>query len=522
MAMTETRPAPEAAPVATSPSAPADRPGLVGWFSTSDHKRVGRMFIATSLLFLLVSGVVGELLAIERASAGLDLFDGNDFAQVWTFHGESALWLFLVPMLLGIATFVVPLQVGSPEIAFPRGSAVAYWAYLVFGGLLIGAYLADGGPTGSEFGAVDLHLLALAGLTVAMLVGVVSVVTTALTMRAGGMTLMDIPLFTWSVVVGGSLTLLTAPVLLARLALLYVTHHFGGSYDLNDYGAVSWMFSVPQVYLVAVPAAGVALEIVPVVARRPLRAHGAAMVVVALLGVIGLGAWAQVPSTFDDVLYVAIGLAAILPALALLGLLADTLRTGRPDPRAALLFAIGSVLLLLAGAVVGGLSAIDGLDLRGTVWETAQVHLVLGGAAWLGALAALWWWAPKVYGAVLSDAAGVLVFLATFLGVIALAVNDLVNGLGNDTALRAVGEEALGDAESLNVLGAIGGGLVALGAVLVVLVLLGTLRGGGVPADPWGGYTLEWSTTSPPPPSNFSAPVPPVSSPTPLLDEVTA
>jgi len=521
MAMTETRPAPQAA--AATAGAPADRAGLAGWLSTSDHKRIGRLYIATALLFLLVGGVIGELLAVERVSNGFDVLTAGSFAQAYTFHGEVALWLFLVPLLLGIATFIVPLQVGSPEIAFPRGSATAYWSYVVSGGLLIGAYLANGGPSGGQPAAVDLHLLALAGLTVATLLGLVSVLTTALTMRAGGMALGDVPAFTWSVVVGGSLTLLTAPVLLARLAILYVTHHFGGSYDLNDYGAIGWMFSVPQVYLVAVPAAGVALEIVPVVSGRKLRRRGASMVIIGLLGVVGLGAWAQVPSSFDDFLYVAIGLAAIVPPLALLGLLADSLRNGRPAPRAALLLAMGSVLLLLAGAAVGALSVIDGLDLRGTVWEAAQVHLVLTGAAWLGALAAIWWWAPKLYGVVLSEAAGALAFVTTFVGTLVLAAPDLVNGMANDVPLRATHFGSSG-ARALNAVSAIGGGLVALGAVVVVLSLLaaGLRKGQRAEADPWGGHTLEWSTTSPPPPSNFSAPVPPVTSPTPLLDEVDA
>jgi cytochrome c oxidase subunit 1 len=518
MAMTETRPAPSDAVAAGASGAPADHAGLAGWFSTSDHKRIGRLYIATSLLFLLVSGVVGELLAAERLGDGFDIIGHGAFSQVYTFHGEAGLWLFIVPLLLGIATVIVPLQIGSPEVAFPRGTATAYWAYVVSGGLLVGAYLADGGPSGGEPAAVDLHLLALAGLTVATLLGIISLLTTILTMRAGGMTLADVPAFTWSVLVGGGLTLITAPVLLARLAVLYVTHHFGGSYDIADYGSISWMFSIPQVYLVAVPAAGVAFEVVPVLAGHKLRNHGAALVLLGLLGVVGLGSWAQVPETFDKFLYIAIGIAAVVPPLAILATLADTLRSGRPAPKAALLFALGSVLLLLAGAVVGALSTIDGLHLQGTVWDAAQAHLVLTGAAWLGALAALWWWAPKIYGAVLNEAVGAFVFLTTFVGVLALAVPDLINGLANDVALRTT-DFASDSERGLNAVSVAGGGLVALGAVLVVLVLLGTLRRDrDVAADPWGGYTLEWATTSPPPASNFSAPLPAVTSPTPLLD----
>jgi cytochrome c oxidase subunit I+III len=519
MAMTETRP--EATTmVAPAPAsvAPTDRPGFGGWFTTADHKRIGRLYIGTSLLFLVIGGLVGAVLAVERTQSGVDLVDGDWFFQLYTAHAEVLLWLFLVPFFVGLATVVVPLQVGSSDIAFPRGSATAYWGYLVSGATLIGAYAADGGPDGTDSVAVDLHLLALGAVIVSLGLGLVCVLTTALTLRAPGMTLDRVPAFTWSMVVAGGLLVMTGAVLLARLIELFMLSHFGGDYGLSQYeNAVGWVFTIPTIYLFAVPAAGVAFDVVPVLSRNRVRSHGITLLVVAMLGIVGIGAWAQVPETFDDLLYVAIGLAAVIPALAMLGGLGDNLRSGRPAFNASLLMAMGSVVMIVVGAIAGGLLAIDGLDLQGTVWVSGQAHLVLVGGAGLGALAGLWWWAPKLFGSRLPEGAGVLAFLAVFGGTLIMAVPDLINGL-DDVPLRETGFDST--AEGLNIVSAVGVGLVVLGGLLVVLVAFrAALRGGTTDPDPWGGGTLEWATTSPPAADNFTVPVPPVRSATPLLDE---
>jgi cytochrome c oxidase subunit 1 len=201
MAMTETSPASDQTPAAAAGAvapAPVDPAGLAGWLSTSDHKRVGRLWIATSLVFLLVGGVLGELLGGERLSSGADMLKNGTFAQVSTLHSEAAVLLFLVPFFIGLATYLVPLQVGSPEIAFPRGSATAFWGYVVGGLLLCGSYVADGGITGTTSTSVDLTFLSIVLLAAALALGAVSVVTTALTMRAPGLDLLTTPLFTWS------------------------------------------------------------------------------------------------------------------------------------------------------------------------------------------------------------------------------------------------------------------------------------------------------------------------------------
>jgi heme/copper-type cytochrome/quinol oxidase subunit 1 len=438
---------------------------------------------------------------------------------VYTLHGEVAVLGFLVPFFVGLATYLVPLQVGAPDIAFGRGAALGYWTYLVSGLLLLAAYAANGGPLGGSDLAVDLHLLALIGLNLALCIGLVSVLTTALAWRARGMTLLRTPLFTWSVVVGGGLTLLACPVLVARLIEGYIAHHYG-DVDLAS-ASTAWFFAVPQVFVLVVPAAGVAAEIIPVMARSRHRVHGAAVVILGLMGVLGFGAWAQSAERADELLYVGVALASLLPALALLALLGDTARRGRLSLGAANLLALGAVVHLLLGALAGAAAAIEPLELQGTVWQAAQVHYSLYGAATLGAFAALWFWAPKIWGVMLGELQGKAVFALTFLGALLLSAPDLVNGLVENQLLADPEFDEGGLSVALSALSLLGGLLGVLGVLLVVGELLGKVgrrQGTPAPDDPWGGATLEWATTSPPPPGNFAVPVPVVASATPLTD----
>lgn len=520
----ETVPAPAGGPAAAAAEpAPAPAPsGLAGWLTTSDHKRVGRLYLATSLVFLVVGNVVGLIVAAERIDSGLQILSDDTFGQVYTLHGEVAVLLFLVPFFLGLATYLVPLQVGASDIAFPRGSATAYWSYLIAGATLLAAYVANGGVGGgSEFGT-DLYLLSLAVLTIATCLALVSILATIITLRAPGMTLDRAPLFSWSVLVGGGLTLLTAPVLLARLIELYISHHFSGEFSVaGAYGDISWFWAVPQVYLLAVPAAGVAAEVVPVLTRRRLRRHESGIVVIAATGLLGLGAWAQADGRADNLLFVVAGLAAVLPALALLGILGDTVRRGRFVRKPALLMALGAVAHLFLGALAGAVSVIPPLELQGTVWQAAQLHYTLYGGAVLAAYAALWFWAPKIWGVHLGDGAGTVAFAVTFWGALLLAAPDLFSGMFNDQGLMFVQFDEGFLATALNGISAVGGAMGVLGVLVVIGDVLGRAgrrTGTRATADPWGGSTLEWATDSPPPPGNFAGRLPPVSSPYPVAD----
>lgn len=519
MTMTQTRPEPTGSTVSGQLAVPPGGPA--GWLTTFDHKVVGRLFMVTSLLFLLIGTAAGSLLGVERLDSGFQVLDDGIFSQVYSFHGEVSVLLFLVPFFLGLATYLVPLQVGAAAIAFPRGSATAYWAYVISGFTLFGAYAADGGLDGASKVGTDLYLLSLAVLALATSLALVSILTTAMVLRAPGMTMVRTPLFTWSMVVGGGLTLLATPVLLARLIELYILHHFGGDLaSVDALGEITWFWSLPQVYILAVPAMGVALEIVPVLSRARLRRHVSGVAVVGFAGILGFGAWAQVDTARDDLLFVLAGVVAVLPALVLLGLLADSVRRGGFTRRPALLMAFGAAVHLFLGALAGAVSVIPGLDLGGTAWVSAQVHYSLYGGATLAAFAALWFWFPKIWGVHLGDSAGTASFAFIFWGVILLAAPDLLTGLA-DQGLMATTFDGESLTTALNGISVAGGAISAVGILVAAVSVLAGAAGTGTRAigDPWEANTLEWTTSSPPPVDNFDAPVLAVTSAAPLADE---
>ncbi len=531
--MTMTDPETQSRPVAitTAVEGPAGTPpirdltGPALWLTTSDHKVVGRLYLAFALIFLLVGSAAGGVLGAERIDTGLQVLGGDAFAQLQTLHGEVTVLLFLVPFFLGLATYLVPLQIGAADIAFPRGSATALWSYVIGGIMLLGAYAADGGLEGGSAIGTDLYLLSLALLAVSTCLALVSILTTAVTLRAPGMTMLRTPLFTWSMVVGGGMALLATPVLLARLIELFIHHHFGADLaSLDPAGQIDWFWSIPQVYLLVVPAAGVAAEIVPVLTRSRLRRNSIGIAALGSLGLLGFGAWAQVGAYTDDLLYVVAGLAALLPALALLGVLGDTVRRGRFSRKAALLMALGAGVHVFLGTLAGAIQVIPGLELDGTVWAAAQVHYTLFGGAVLGAYAAMWYWAPKIWGVHLGEGAGTAAFALTFWGVILLAAPDLVTGLFSDQLLGAASFDEEPLITALNLASVAGGAMAALGLVVVVVHLVaraGRKGKAGTRAlgDPWEGSTLEWATSSPPPPGNFTSELPPMTSAWPVADQ---
>lgn len=499
--------------------------GLAGVVGTGDHKVVGRLFIGGSLLFVLVAGVAGQLLSIDRVDGTRadTILTRDTFAQVFTLHSTAAVFLFLLPLLLGVALCVVPLQVGSTTVAFPRAAAASFWGWLVGGALLVAAYVINGGPGGGSADGVRLWTAAFAMVLVALVLGALCVVTTVLTLRAPGMDLARVPLFSWSMLVAGVLWLLTLPVLVGLLVLIYVDHRYGRvrfGDNATIYARLRWTFFLPQVYAFAVPTLGFIGDVVPVSARARTARRPVAFGAIAVFGALGFGAFAQT-AVYDGAanqpVYDAMAILAVLPVLALLGGWATTIRGGRPRLISPLLFAVAALLMLLVAVLAGAIASIDRFDLQGTLFDTGQVHYTTL-AATIAGIGALWYWATKIVGRPLPEGLGRLAAVVLLLGTVLLALPDLLSGAFGEGRDAGVGIEAL------NAASAAGGALTILGVLLAVLGLLGGLRGRrrdrGVDTadeDPWDGHTLEWATASPPAPENFAEP-PEVTSAEPLLD----
>lgn len=547
----------------TEPTSPVGLAALVG---TGDPRSIGKLYVGTSLAFLLGVVVAGVLVAVDQAGASAsDLLTGNtdilggDFAQTATFHQIGGLFLVLLPLLIGIAHAVVPLQVGASTVAFPRASAASYWVYLVSGGLLVAAYIADGGPFGGDDEAVGLFVAAFVALLVALCTAAISITATVLALRAPGMTLRKVPLFSWSMMVAGTIWVLTLPVLAALLVLYYVDTTYAGyvlfervplfaedgetivgSLDsVHLFDQIRWVFWQPVLYAFAIPALGIIGDVVPVFAQRRLFKHPTALVLIGLFGVASFGSWI-VPTTLptgtgermvadelvwfqDNQLWSTLSVVALVSLLGLLGLWTVTLLAGRLRLTGALGLSLVAGLLLTLGVALGIGTAVPESDLFGTTWMSGQAYAVLV-ATFVAALAGLVFWAPKLYGRTLPDAVAKILAPLALVGGALVAGSYAIAGVLHqpwpletfvDHGNEVTEEDAV---EALGGVAAAGIGVLLLAGLMVIVALLFLSRGARqAEDDPWNGHTLEWATSSPPPVGNF-AELPEITSEAPVYD----
>jgi cytochrome c oxidase subunit 1 len=541
-------------------SVPVEDPTPFGWLNTADHKRIGRLFIVKAVMFLVLGAVLDLLVRIDLTDgADFVALDGDSFAQVFAMSRETLVLLFLVPVFLGIAMYVVPLQIGAANLAFPRAAAASFWGWLVSAGVLFGAYLGNGGPYGGWSDGVDLHLLALGGLVVSLLLGAIVVATTVLTMRAPGLYLDRTPPFSWSALVTASMLVVSLPVLLGQLVLLYIDHRYGRIFLGGNYGVwekIDRIHRTPQLFIYSVPVLGVVAEVVLSASRRRIFEPLAMYFTIGLVGLFGFGAWANFSVTgegadlidgFEGVILVALYGGALLGSTVLLGVLGLTLFQGRKGlklntPLAASLVA-GK--LVVAGAALGLVAAgADWLEIAGrgndgnaylqsTTWVTGNQSVLVYGAGLLGVVAALHWWAPKIWGRRLNELLGFLTVLVVAVGALLATLGpvlagvlteqpDFVYGEPNATSIYgSLVDDTGGD--GFAGLAVAGVAVVIAGAVLLLLNLVLSVllrKGAEADNDPWSAQTPEWLLASPPPLG--SGELADITSGTPLLDAAEA
>jgi len=537
--MTVTEDAPAAAPAVSQPTATIPTAtGLAAILGTGDHKVVGRVWIAASFLHLVIAGIAALFVAVLRIDPA-DL-DNQFFAQAVTLRSIGGAFLFLLPLTIGIATVVVPLQVGAATIAFPRAAAAAAWTYLLGGGLVIGSYAIDGGPFGSDIDGVRLFIVSFILVVLALTIAFLCLATTVLALRPMGMSLRRTPLYTWSVLVTSTVWLVTLPVLAGLLLVGYIDIRYGGGNGFISgggavtlYGRISWVFGQPAVYAFAIPALGFAGSVIPVFSETRHVKHRTAMFLIGAFGALSVGSWA-VPAFSSDPTpwlyeapWVAVSFAILLPALGIVGLWALTARDGHPKLASPPLYASASLLMLLVGLAIGALQAIEpietqvdggGTALYGTSVTTSVSSYVVLAAA-IAAFGGLVYWAPKILGRLVPEGGARLVAVVLLIGTIVWSLPDLVSGfLGQPGFPGQVSPDNTDAIEALNTVSAIGGVILALGCAAFVLLVIGAFRSKTSPGDdPWGGHTLEWTTSSPPPAGNFPS-LPEITSEAPLYD----
>ena len=524
-----------------------DKPGLIGWISTVDHKAIGRRFIVTAFGFFALAGMMGGLMRHQLSVPSNTIVGPDFYNQLFTMHGTTMMFLFAVPMMQGIAVYLVPLMIGTRNTAFPRMTACSYWIYLIggftlFAGFAIGsgadagwfAYVPLAGPEygigkRADFWNVLVNFTEAMGLMVA-----VDIATVILKMRAPGMSLRRMPLFVWASLVMAFMIIFAMPTVmlganLVQLDRMLGTHFFnpaeGG--DVLLWQHMFWFFGHPEVYFIFIPALGFISAIIPTFARRPMFGHDVIVLSLIATGFLSFGLWVHhmfatnIPELGKS-FFTAMSFMIAIPTAVQIFCWIATLATGRLNFRTPLLFVLGFFFVLLIGGLTGIILGSVPLDLQvtDTYFVVAHLHYVLIGGAVFPLLGAFFYWFPKVTGRMMGERMGQWQFWLFFIGVNVTFFP--MHQLGLEGMPRRVytylAESGWG---TLNLVSIIGAVVVDMSMLLFVLnAVLSLFRGDRAAENPWCAPTLEWAMPSPPPPFNFVA-LPVVSSREPLWSRET-
>ncbi len=514
------------------------------WVTTTDHKRIGRLYLGGAALSFVGVAVVSVLLGVERISPTREWLDLGSLTQLFSLQRFGLTYLVLVPAMVGLAIAIVPLQVGARSLAFPRLAAAGFWAWLIGAGLAVFSLVNNGGPNGGNPRFVDLFTLSMALVAAGLLAGVVSLTTTILTTRAPGMNMRRVPFFTWSVLVSSVALVVALPVLIGILVYVFVAHRYPSLSEISGNRALAdWAgfgFTQPTTILFAIPVFGFFAESVATATRQRLQPRGILFGGIALVGVAVFGTVVQWPVTLragfldlsfgdkvKDLLPFAIvhGL-PLLGAFVAVALCAKGLSV-KPKVSAPLVFGLFAALLALGGIAANALFHVADAGLAGTTFEEGNwLAIVFSGV--LAAMGGVAYWGPKWWGRSLPTAPALLLALVTFAGAALASLSMMIAGFADQPggvfpsvergADAVVNFDYSGPMALWNLLNTAGHGLVLL-AVVSFLALSLRLFVTGSPAgdDPWDGQTLEWATTSPAPTDNFAT-VHIVRSAEPLLD----
>jgi cytochrome o ubiquinol oxidase subunit 1 len=508
---------------------------VADWLTTTDHKKIGRLFVGASLVFALAVAGVGMVLAIERIDSTANVIHSNALPQLFALFRVVLTFGVVVPLGLGLAIAIVPLQLGARALAFPRLAAAGFWSWLIGTGLVIGSILGNGGPGGGSVKLVNLYLAAHVLMVLGLLAGAAAVATSVLTTRAPGMNLRRVPLFAWSALVGALGLLLVGPVLIGVLVLLYVDHRgprstFGGNTGID--GWAGFASTQPQTFLYAIPAFGIAIELIVTAVRTRIKLRGFALGGLGLLLAAAIAGVSQTSATlrpdfrhldgnavFNDLVpYVLFNVVPVLGAALVLGVGLFALVTNRPKIRASLLFGFFGAGIAVVGMLANGVDKVGDAKLAGTVFEEGAWIAVSYGVV-LAVLGGILHWGPKLWGRTVGDAKAIPLALVGALGAVLASGSYLIAGFAKQPASSTIFTYG-GPHQLWNVLATVGHGLFVVALFGFIIVALTSFSGdlsNAAGDDPWDGQTLEWATASPAPADNF-AEVHTVASSAPLLD----
>ena len=531
MAVTEARP---------RAIAPRPRGWVLSWLTTTDHKKIGILYLVNSFAFFVIGGIFALLMRTELARPGTQILAPHAYNQLFTIHGTLMIFLVIFPMLAGFGNYFVPLHIGALDMAFPRINALSFWLLPVGGLTILSGFLAKGGAAAAgwtSYVPVSVQGLAgqdlwIAGLLIvgtASILGGINFIVTILRLRAPGMTMMRLPIFVWSILAQSLLVVLATPVLTAGLIMLFADRRLGTSFfDPTRGGNVLlwqhtfWFFGHPEVYILILAAWGVITEILPVFSGKPLFGYPAVILSFLMITALSFTVWAHhmfatgaVELPFFSITTEMIS----IPTGVLFFIWLATLWRGKIRLEPPMLFALGFIAMFLIGGIDGVWMASPAIDfaITDTYWVVAHLHYVLFGGTLFGIMAAMYFWFPKITGRMLSKRLGQWHFWLQLVGFNLTFFPMHILGLRGMP--RRIADYAPDRGWSfLNLVATVGAFVIAVSITVFLVNVFVTLRKPRtVSADPWLGNTLEWATSSPPPPHNFDA-LPKIRSNRPVFD----
>jgi cytochrome c oxidase subunit 1 len=522
----------------------AELSGLLKWFTSTDHKVIGKSYTITSLIMFLLAGLMALGMRVQLAHPGNSFVSAQQFNELFTMHGSLMLYLFAGPFAFGgLANLVVPMQVGAPDMAFPRLNALSYWLYA--GGCLVmlsGFFVAGGAAAfgwvsyaplseavNSPGAGPDLWILSLVLTGFSAIFTAVNLVTTIFCLRAPGMTMFRMPIFTWNMFITGLLILIAFPVLFSAMVMLFADRHLGTHvYTVAGGGSpvlwqnLFWFFGHPEVYILALPYFGIVTEVLPVFSRKPIFGYKGMVFATVSIAALSTGVWAHHMFTTGTTLlpfFSGLSFAIAVPTGIKFFNWIGTMWRGSIEFKAPMLFCMGFLITFLMGGITGIMLASPPIDFstHDTYFVVAHFHQVLFGSAVFAGFAGLYYWYPKFTGRMMHEKPAHIQFWLTFIGVSLTFIPQYALGL--DGMPRRIADYAANTGwGTLNFISTIGAFILGL-SMLVMLYNFWVSWARPIPAgdNPWDAHTLEWATSSPPPHHNYNF-IPPIRSERPTWD----
>jgi cytochrome c oxidase subunit I len=521
------------------------KPGVYGWLSSVDHKEIGIRYIVTAFLFLIAGGIEALIFRLQLAGPDLRLLTPEQYDELFTMHGITMILWYAFPVLTGFSVFLQPLILGSRDMAFPRLNAFTYWVFLFSGLFLYASFAAGGAPNAGWFNYtpyasrtfnpgvnIDFYALANILLGISTTLGAINFIVTILRERAPAMSINRLPIMSWGTLTVSVGLIFAQPAVTLAFLLLWMDRQFHTHFYQTASGGqpllwqhLFWMWGHPWVYAIVLPAISMVSQILPVNCRRPLVGYTAVALATVLTMVLGFGVWlhhmfATGLSSLGLAFFSVVSLLIVTPSAVSFFAWIATIWTGRPIPNTTFLFLAGFLFVFVIGGVSGFMTGSVPVDwqLTDTYFVVGHIHYVLIGWNLFAVMAGIYHWFPKMTGRLLDERLGKWNFWLMFIGFNAGFFPMHISGLLGMPRRIYTYPASMGW-DTLNLVTTIGSYVFAVGFFLLLVNAVVSLRRGR-PAgpNPWDADSLEWATTSPPPPYNFVV-IPAVASRSPLWED---